>query len=79
MRYRVVLLAASLAGVLLLLPSTLSATGASNPGWTLAKTSAYIEFNLRLADPELVTQAAENLRVAKLIGGRGASPTRSET
>jgi hypothetical protein len=66
MRYPVVLLAASLAGVLLIAPATSAASG---PGWTLAKASAYIEFNLRLSDPELVTQAQEALRLAKGIGG----------
>jgi hypothetical protein len=69
MRYRVVLLAASLAGVLLLVSSTSSASGASNPGWTLAKASAYIESTFRLADPELVTLAQEHLRVMKQLGG----------
>jgi hypothetical protein len=39
------------------------------PGWTLAKASAYIELNLRLSDPELVSQAAEAVRVAKMLGG----------
>jgi hypothetical protein len=71
MRYRVLLLAASLAGVLLLVPATSSASAASKPGWSLAKASAYIEFHLRLTDSELVSRAQETLRLAKALGGPG--------
>jgi hypothetical protein len=47
------------------------ASGASKPGWTLAKASAYIEFNLRLHDSEDVRQATEALRIARMLGGPG--------
>jgi hypothetical protein len=65
MRYLLIVPALALA-----LAVSAQASGASKPGWTLAKASAYIEFNLRLHDSEDVRQAAEALRIARLTGGR---------
>jgi hypothetical protein len=60
---------ASLLAVILALALTSLASAASKPGWTLAKASAYIEFNVHLSDPELLTQAKAHLRQMKQIGG----------
>jgi hypothetical protein len=53
----------------LAVPAQAGGATMTKPGWTLAKASAYIEFNLRLSDPELVSQAAEHLRIARQVGG----------
>jgi hypothetical protein len=64
-RSLIVVLASALAAV-----PVSSASAATKPGWSLAKASAYIEFNLRIPVPEVVAYSKEFLRLQKQLGGQ---------
>ena len=63
------LAAVSVAVALVGLTAAPSSAAKKKPGWSLAKASAYIEFNLRIPDPDIIAAAKYYLAYMTKIGG----------